>query len=78
MSEAARTPGNPFGARSLVSAEDMSRADLLWLLDAAQGFEGVATGARVLQRLIDESNQLRSILSKAVATAKGRSKSAHA
>lgn len=45
MPEAMRPPGapsagTPFRARSLVSAEDMSRADLLWLLDAAQHFEG--------------------------------------
>lgn len=36
---------NPFRGRSLISADDMSRDDLLWLLDSAQAFEGSAPGA---------------------------------
>lgn len=55
-------PTNPFLGRSLVSAEDMSRDDLLWLLDAAQGFEGVATGERTLVRPLPLDGRILALL----------------
>lgn len=55
-------PTNPFLGRSLVSAEDMSRDDLLWLLDAAQGFEGVASGERALTRPLPLDGRLLALL----------------
>lgn len=62
MSEPAGTRRNPFFRRSLVSAEDMSREDLLWLLDAAQGFEGVASGERVLPRPLPLDGRILALL----------------
>jgi aspartate carbamoyltransferase catalytic subunit len=59
---APRPLANPFRGRSLVSAEDMSRADLLWLLEAAEAFEGVATGERVLPRPLPLEGRLLALL----------------
>ncbi|MFM8385493.1 MAG: aspartate carbamoyltransferase [Planctomycetia bacterium] len=62
MSEAASTRRNPFRGRSLVSADDMSREDMLWLLDAAQHFEGVASGERELPRPLPLEGRILALL----------------
>jgi aspartate carbamoyltransferase catalytic subunit len=53
---------NPFQRRSLVSAEDMSREDMLWLLDRAQRYEGVAAGERVLPRPLPLDGKILALL----------------
>ncbi len=62
MNEAAGPRRNPFRARSLVSAEDVSREDLLWILDQAQAFEGVASGERVLPRPLPLEGKILALL----------------
>ena len=62
MNEAAGPRRNPFRARSLVSAEDVSREDLLWILDQAQAFEGVASGERVLARPLPLEGKILALL----------------
>jgi len=62
LNEAAGPRRNPFRARSLVSAEDVSREDLLWILDQAQAFEGVASGERVLPRPLPLEGKLLALL----------------
>jgi aspartate carbamoyltransferase catalytic subunit len=62
LNEAAGPRRNPFRARSLVSAEDVSREDLLWILDQAQAFEGVASGERVLPRPLPLEGKILALL----------------
>jgi len=62
LTQAAGPRRNPFHARSLVSAEDVSREDLLWILDQAQAFEGVASGAKVLPRPLPLEGKILALL----------------
>ena len=62
LTEAAGPRKNPFRSRSLVSAEDVSRDDLLWILDQAQAFEGVASGERVLPRPLPLEGKILALL----------------
>lgn len=53
---------SPFHGRSLVSADDMSRDDLLWLLDAAQAFEEGPGGVRRLPRPLPLEGRILALL----------------